>query len=141
MNRRGRQCRVREIEAFPTQSSAVPHPRALRMPTKRPAQKNFGSRECDARRRHSPLPFISNGDVGTPVSKGSFKREYRPPKGPSYWLIVAQNSGQNQRLTFRVKSRQRPVYLHERSVGGQKTGTSAGGQPRASAQARTLVHL
>jgi hypothetical protein len=40
MNRRGRQCRVREIEAFPTQSSAVPHPRALRMPTKRPAQKN-----------------------------------------------------------------------------------------------------
>ena len=31
---------VREVEAFPAQSSVIPHPRALRMPTKRPAQND-----------------------------------------------------------------------------------------------------
>jgi len=40
---------------------------ARRVLGERPAQKDCRFYwECDARRRHSPLPFASNGDVGTP---------------------------------------------------------------------------
>jgi len=107
-----------QIEAFPAQSSAIPHPRALRMPTKRPAQEDCRLRECDACRRHSPLRFASNGDVGTPVSKCSLKEDYRIPALAQRTLILVRmshrQSGQNQWLrcpvgVCAVKRRRFPV--------------------------------
>jgi hypothetical protein len=57
---------VQRVEAFRAQASAIPRPRALRMPTKRPAQKDCRFKGVRCPPTAFPLPFASNGDVGTP---------------------------------------------------------------------------
>jgi len=92
---------VQRVEALRAQSIAIPRPRALRMPTKRPAQKDCrfkSSMPADGVTRcHSPQTETS----ARPVSKSSFKEDYmisRPPKRPSYWPMSHRQSGQNQSL-------------------------------------------
>ena len=118
MSRGGGQCRVRKSRRS-LHNRALSRTRAhCGCPRKDRHKRIVGLSECDACRRHSPLRFASNGDVGTPVSKCSLKEDYWIPALAQRTFILVRmshrQSGQNQWLrcpvgVCAVKRRRFPV--------------------------------